>query len=390
MLKNRISYIGIIVLLAVMFFFFSKPFLLYSIIILLIVPIFIGVMLKIEIGNISVGLDIKNNGQQGRITPMSFRIYKKHKIFFLDRIYINVEIENKTFDTSRNVNVEVQLNSGSKEFNIDMPAMNCGKIKITCISIKAVDIMSLFKFKMEPFSPVSTIVYPRNINIRVEATNMSFGNARQEGHMLNKKGNDPSEIFDIREYKPGDDIRSIHWKLTSKMDDLILREASEPTHYQVALMPDFGLNNNGNSVSSEEINTAVALFYGVGEQLVKQRIKFCAVIPTANGLYTNEIKNLNEFNQVVTNWLCMKMPEKSGDGLKYFIMDNMENNFSKLIVISASRYNQEMNGLDERMGVILISAVKEKDKAFLDVTGKCEVLEVPVNDDYKEIYKIIC
>ena len=39
-----------------------------------------------------------------------------------------------------------------------------------------------------------------------------------------RPGDDPGETFDIREYREGDSIRQIHWKLTGKMDRLIIRE----------------------------------------------------------------------------------------------------------------------------------------------------------------------
>ena len=60
------------------------------------------------------------------------------------------------------------------------------------------------------------IVYPRKVNLQVELSQMTIGAPKSEGMMQNRKGNDLSEIFDIREYVPGDDIRSIHWKLSSK------------------------------------------------------------------------------------------------------------------------------------------------------------------------------
>ena len=80
----------------------------------------------------------------------------------------------------------------------------------------------------------------------------------------NRKGNDLSEIFDIREYVPGDDIRSIHWKLSSKTDTLILKEASDPSHYNVVILPDFGRKQLGETVSAREVNAAVGIGVAVG------------------------------------------------------------------------------------------------------------------------------
>lgn len=38
----------------------------------------------------------------------------------------------------------------------------------------------------------------------------------------------PSEQYEIRDYRPGDALRSVHWKLTAKVDGILVREAVEP------------------------------------------------------------------------------------------------------------------------------------------------------------------
>lgn len=39
-----------------------------------------------------------------------------------------------------------------------------------------------------------------------------------------RPGDDPGETYDIREYRSGDSIRQIHWKLSGKLDDIMIRE----------------------------------------------------------------------------------------------------------------------------------------------------------------------
>ena len=41
-------------------------------------------------------------------------------------------------------------------------------------------------------------------------------------------GDDPSEVFDLREYVPGDKLNRIHWKLSSKKDEFIVKDYSLP------------------------------------------------------------------------------------------------------------------------------------------------------------------
>lgn len=45
----------------------------------------------------------------------------------------------------------------------------------------------------------------------------------------------PSEQYEIRTYRPGDALRSVHWKLTAKVDGILVREAVEPQIHVLAI-----------------------------------------------------------------------------------------------------------------------------------------------------------
>lgn len=49
-------------------------------------------------------------------------------------------------------------------------------------------------------------------------------------------GTDHSEVFQIREYAPGDRLQNIHWKLSAKSDDLMVREYSLPKGCPIVLL----------------------------------------------------------------------------------------------------------------------------------------------------------
>ncbi len=51
-------------------------------------------------------------------------------------------------------------------------------------------------------------------------------------------GDDPGETYDIREYQPGDSIRQIHWKLSGKLDDIMIREKSFPVDDTVLILAE--------------------------------------------------------------------------------------------------------------------------------------------------------
>lgn len=74
--------------------------------------------------------------------------------------------------------------------------------------------------------------------IRTEATRNFYGEAEIYDEHL--PGYDNSEIFQMREYQRGDRLQNVHWKLTAKHDELIIKEHSLPRACPVVIYMDFG------------------------------------------------------------------------------------------------------------------------------------------------------
>lgn len=64
-----------------------------------------------------------------------------------------------------------------------------------------------------PLQPPNTVSLPRGTTLRP------------------KPGGGFSEHHDLREYRPGDPVKSIHWKVSAKHDSLIIREPMIPPHH---------------------------------------------------------------------------------------------------------------------------------------------------------------
>ena len=74
-----------------------------------------------------------------------------------------------------------------------------------------------------------------------------------------KAGDDPSEVFNVREYVEGDKIQRIHWKLSSKVDNVMIKEYSQPiVHNSIIIVEFYESENNINTIQGI-IETAISL-----------------------------------------------------------------------------------------------------------------------------------
>ena len=84
--------------------------------------------------------------------------------------------------------------------------------------------------------------------------------------MRPKPGGGFSEVHELREYRAGDPLNAVHWKLSAKTDDLIIREAQEPVKLTVVLTVDL-------SPDRELLDSALDRLKWVSEKLIGMEVR---------------------------------------------------------------------------------------------------------------------
>lgn len=119
--------------------------------------------------------------------------------------------------------------------DIVLATAHCGAYAYSFSRGKMTDYLGLFSFKMRLPELGVLRVWPTP-EAPEPLPNLSRFQARA---YRPKHGGGFSEIHDMREYRPGDSMRDIHWKLSAKTDKLIVREAEEPNRGLIVLSFDF-------------------------------------------------------------------------------------------------------------------------------------------------------
>lgn len=105
-----------------------------------------------------------------------------------------------------------------------IPTKHCGSMEISYPELFVYDYLGLFRRRLHRGESHTVIIEPKPVE----------GGALPQpenaaGNLLKPKpGGGFSEIHDLRLYRPGDDLRHIHWKMAAKTGKLIYREPMEP------------------------------------------------------------------------------------------------------------------------------------------------------------------
>lgn len=190
--------------------------------------------------HVRVWLDMKiPAAQKNESFPLELHL-ENTGIFPISDVYIVLGYENKCGAyRERRVLDESIGGRGRKTLIIHADSMYCGNIRFFLPRVCVWDYLHLFGRKLKCPSQLVVNILPDIQAIPVEVS-MRTRNFTVEGddYEKNRSGDDPSEIFQIREFRPGDRLQRIHWKMSARMEEMMTKEYSMPRGCKILLLLD--------------------------------------------------------------------------------------------------------------------------------------------------------
>ena len=112
---------------------------------------------------------------------------------------------------------------------------HCGLLELRVRRARVYDLLGLFSLPAAVPEPARLLCRP--VPAAVEPPVIPEGLGPRPSPLSAARAG-PGEDYDLREYRPGDPMRSVHWKLSSKWDELIVRERGEAASPLPALTLD--------------------------------------------------------------------------------------------------------------------------------------------------------
>ncbi len=127
---------------------------------------------------------------------------------------------------------------------VSLPTDLCGQLIIRVQRLECRDMLGLFRVRRKVPDKVICTILPQAV---APEHPVDLETALKTVTRLKPKyGGGFSEEHDLRDYRPGDMSNSIHWKLSSKADKLIVREALEQENKDIFLvLNQVGQNDRG-------------------------------------------------------------------------------------------------------------------------------------------------
>ena len=260
MIKTKIIYFFIIIGTFLFAILYSDYFPLAIFIITLVLPIILNIIIRIIKKSISLdikSIDVvqnKNDGIEVKLLIKNNSIFPavngELKLCYYNKFSGNKEIEYINFPINSKETESIDFKIKSKY---------CGKLIIEIQSLKIYDYLTFSSVKKKVNKSKEIIVLPQIYDINFSGNSINVNSLDGEIFSKDKAGDDPSEVFNVREYIEGDKIQRIHWKLSSKVDNVMIKEYSQPIVNDSIIIVELCESENNINTIQGIIETAISL-----------------------------------------------------------------------------------------------------------------------------------
>lgn len=139
-----------------------------------------------------------------------------------------------------------------KTYSLELICNYRGNYEIGINSVEIEDFLGLFTFRYNVFEPKYVTVYPRIV--RLERFFLKTDFMSDTHSVLSNKNEDMSTIADVRKYTYGDCLKRVHWKLTAKSGNIMVKKFQSTSETSAIILLDLRKNNldNGHNIILED------------------------------------------------------------------------------------------------------------------------------------------
>ena len=180
-----------------------------------------------------------------------------------------------------------KLKSGAK-----IPTEHCGKLHIQLYKPAVFDYLGIFRIKSKNSGRQTVLIMPEPVEVEIP-TDL---HKHLEPRWRRKPGGGFAENHEIRQYQPGDKLNQIHWKLSAKVGELMLREPMIPDHGLMLVTMDL----NGTAAN---LDRKLGQLLWLSHWLLEQEITFDIRVLTANGIAGWTVQNKADVDRCIVSLL---------------------------------------------------------------------------------------
>ncbi len=332
MTLKRIIYAILLIAAAAVFVFTDSGAALFLLCALALLPLVSLIVLAFARRRIVFDFDTRSSCIRGGALQISFRAGVRPR-FLVGCVKVTLLIENTTF--GKTIRREFMFEDLSfAEHTFDYVGGDSGRICVRVEKIRLIDVFGVCSLGAKCAKFTESFVSP----VLYEGLGVNLGPNRSASlsgeTSLPQKGNDNTEIFNIRDYEAGDAPNRLHWKLSGKFDSLKTKEFGSTDEHRTLILVDLGRGGRENSADDAALNAVLDVAVSVSDSLKEDGCAHVIGWFDGGAFRRSEVTDADSFVQAVYSLMSIKVD--GGFDKSYLAKINGYGFFTKIIYVAAA------------------------------------------------------
>ena len=338
------------------------------------------------------------SGSAGQNIPLKLYITNKTK-FPVSCAEVQLEIKVTSAKKPEIIRINTPIFPDNRQLmTTSFSSEHFGIINISLAKITLYDILKLSRFKVKKssitYDKEPVLVLPDPLELSSVLTDYSDSGLDSEIYSDIKPGDDPSEIFAIRDYTDGDRMSRIHWKLTAKQDKLMVKDYSLPLCDGCLLIVDT-YTDSSKEISPKLYDTVIEAAVSLSSLMMNENMRHRIAFYKES---TSELEELpvysdDDFITAASSLLDSGVCSSSGMAAQnYALRDEAGQRFGHVLLICTTVNTTTLSalissGLANRYTVLLCT---DPNSRIIDIPDtEIDIINVPYNDIERSLAELV-
>ena len=374
--KEKIIYIVVLIIVGLIYVLLGSSGAGSLLVLFAVYGIFGFVVSRITGRNLEVSLTAKGEIQKGMAEGAKVSVKNNSRLPVL-RAKADWVLRNDLTQRRRMVEEEISVWPGKTLVNeYQVGDGLCGKLEVELSGMTVLDPLGIFRKKIDPSNSKLREMIDASLYVLPEIGLEDISPEELERYDMesyrfaeSKVGNDTSETVGIRSYEPGDSIRTIHWKLSAKTGETVVRELGLPVDNRLMIVFD---KSYVNEISAEEIDELTDYLASVSFTLIEKELNHSVgwFDSVSEEFIYRTITSEEDVFDMVAAFISGPFYQEPSSGVDRYLEADAEKNFASFIVIGPRWVPGEDGSSDSDKDAI--SKLREYGYVSIFTPGKTE------------------
>ena len=366
----RIAYSALLVAAGAFFILYLDPLSLILFLVIAALPVFLFIITLLARILTTIDVDISNSAATKGEEALLYFTINNRSFISLKNLAVAVRVENFFLGESEERDIVMSSPALTTErVKYGIKSEHIGVIKISVKNAVIYDYFKLFSFKIKLNKEFTVSFLPEILPVPVTLRVNPYINTESDVFSKIKPGDDPSEIFKIRDFEGGDKLNRIHWKLTTKTGNLMVKEFSLPINTSVIIALELNPKKEKEGYLDyldTVIESAVCISSFLTENNIRHFIQWYDA--ESESVFKEDIKGKNEL------YTALSLILSSRPSLGPATLENLKsstNEYSHIIYCTASTVGVEeiIRNMGSLSFITVLEALNKEDTATTAIKG---------------------